>query len=773
MNQNETAKLLLPSTPPALCFNKEHFTKDDFNVDHFVVECRRHVSLEIMRNDLHVYLKILQNAMIELINKDYADFLNLSTNLVGMDKSINHLIQPLNHIKKGISELNESAKEKLKGIEDKLKAKAAIRDKKERLKKMLKMIKTLEHIQQLHTLPTNQLPLDTSTNHNPPNGAREGMSKCQLMERLAGQLNTLQGHLTNTPHSSLASIVSQKVEEMMKNLCLSLHASIIEAYLGNNKTELLILLRSYATIGRVQEAEKIFQEQVVREYMHEVIRESVLEDKGLEGMFQLVLLFVPKHCGLVKQLTSGGEDSVSGYDMLVNGVWCEVVNNIHFNTPSIFAPGNPDVFHQRYTTSMKFVSSFERCLTSVASVKRLRCHPSYTSFKAKWGLSIYFQIRFQEIAGQLETCLLQPFERNQLVSTGVDGKEDGDVEKTLVKDLHRFKLRPSVSLCECLSLCWSCHIFLDVLLHRFWKLSLQLCARYGMWLRELSSDLSAHSSLQKSMPRNDSSFILTHHKKPSDPILSDFNNNTTKNNTTNDNTVALSNGGKETHDRSHLNINNCLSCLCDIRRLISTMEKIFENEILPIIKKRKGIDLKIIKEAWKQGGSSLEEHIPTLTSFISCHLSTLCLNHLKAVNNIPRLYKRTNREAPTKASAYIASLMAPVNDFVLEHRSSLHPSDLQTILVTVVCNVSEQYQSIIVEVLTSLRRMEESLKRLKAARHNNTTNKHQASSDDDKIKLQLCIDVNHFVQQVSSLGVNKSDLNATLEKLKQVVVTDT
>ena len=46
------------------------------------MECRRQVSFELLRDDLAVYLKILQSAMIELINKDYADFVNLSGNLV-------------------------------------------------------------------------------------------------------------------------------------------------------------------------------------------------------------------------------------------------------------------------------------------------------------------------------------------------------------------------------------------------------------------------------------------------------------------------------------------------------------------------------------------------------------------------------------------------------------------------------------------------------------------------------------------------------------------
>jgi hypothetical protein len=40
------------------------------------MECRRRVPLETLRDDLNTYLKILRSAMIELINKDYADFVN-------------------------------------------------------------------------------------------------------------------------------------------------------------------------------------------------------------------------------------------------------------------------------------------------------------------------------------------------------------------------------------------------------------------------------------------------------------------------------------------------------------------------------------------------------------------------------------------------------------------------------------------------------------------------------------------------------------------------
>ena len=78
-------------SPDALfCLHQETFT-----VDGFVNGYRSITSLEELRDDLGIYLKLLRSALIELINKDYADFLNLSSTLIGMDKAITSLITPL------------------------------------------------------------------------------------------------------------------------------------------------------------------------------------------------------------------------------------------------------------------------------------------------------------------------------------------------------------------------------------------------------------------------------------------------------------------------------------------------------------------------------------------------------------------------------------------------------------------------------------------------------------------------------------------------------
>lgn len=67
-----------------LCFSEyiKDFQDKDFQVDEFVSKCRKKVSIECLRQDLDSYYRTLKSAMVELINKDYADFVSLSSNLV-------------------------------------------------------------------------------------------------------------------------------------------------------------------------------------------------------------------------------------------------------------------------------------------------------------------------------------------------------------------------------------------------------------------------------------------------------------------------------------------------------------------------------------------------------------------------------------------------------------------------------------------------------------------------------------------------------------------
>ena len=78
----------LPTHQEQLCFDEymEDFQEKDFKVDQFISKCRKKVPIECLRRDLDSYYRTLKSAMVELINKDYADFVNLSSNLVSQHK---------------------------------------------------------------------------------------------------------------------------------------------------------------------------------------------------------------------------------------------------------------------------------------------------------------------------------------------------------------------------------------------------------------------------------------------------------------------------------------------------------------------------------------------------------------------------------------------------------------------------------------------------------------------------------------------------------------
>lgn len=119
--------ITLPKAPKELCFSELDFVQvwfnhyyilnrgnfiftdsfsallqENFDVDTFLQDHRKNDKLETMRDDLGMYLKLLRSAMIDLINRDYADFVNLSSNLIGLDKAINDLQVPLGQLREEV-----------------------------------------------------------------------------------------------------------------------------------------------------------------------------------------------------------------------------------------------------------------------------------------------------------------------------------------------------------------------------------------------------------------------------------------------------------------------------------------------------------------------------------------------------------------------------------------------------------------------------------------------------------------------------------------------
>ncbi len=693
----------------------QHITEIIFEITEIFVFAlfRRRVPLETLQEDLNIYLKTLQNAMIELINKDYADFVNLSTNLVGLDKAINSLTTPLGQLNEEVMNVQSAMDDAIQVVQNKLTLQAKIRGKKASLQRLTNITQCVNKMEKL-------LGIQASSQSSYYSEELSG----HLIERVATEFNKLQFYVNKSRGLLLVDNIKPRITAITSTLQQSLEGSFIEGLGQNNSDTLLQCLRTYATIDKMSDAENLFRQYVVRPYMEGCINEEfiVTNGEGLHGMYAKILDFIPKHCKSLKDVTYGGprqKDMIRGYDFLVNAVWPEIVANIEARTPSIFAPGNPNSFHQKYEMSMQFVERFEIECGSQASVKRLRTHPSYNTFMSKWSLPVYFQIRFQEIAGAFETALLSPFE--EVPDESVDC----------------FHLTASHNLWQCLEQCWREDVFLQPLCHRFWKLTLQLLARYAKWIEDvIEVELKAwneNESPTENMHRNND--------KTHDP-------------------AGTGQEEVEVIKPRVVTMSEVVKLIADIDAICIKLPQLYGDHIKPHISRLGLEDLTMLQESLDESSTLILKEVASLGSHIVHNICGLCSHQLKLVSDTPRLYRRTNRDVPAKPSGYVSSALKPVNSFNQEYKQILK-AEFKTKWINDIMQVlTEQYFTSVHDVLTSVKKMEESLKRLKRGKAQSAST---GMSDDDKIRLQLSLDVKEFGKQIEKLGIQKEDVNKFVE----------
>uniref|UniRef100_A0A671QFS9 Conserved oligomeric Golgi complex subunit 2 n=1 Tax=Sinocyclocheilus anshuiensis TaxID=1608454 RepID=A0A671QFS9_9TELE len=671
--------MTLPKGPDSLCFDKDEFMKDDFDVDKFVADCRKRVQLEEMREDLEQYYRLLKTAMVELINKDYADFVNLSTNLVGMDKALNQLSVPLGQLREEVLSLRSSVNAVIEAIDTQLSKQDDIQKKKD------------------FRLCTISCSLFLSP-----------LLAGQILERIATEFNQLQFHAVQSKGMPLLDNVRPRIAGITAMLQQSLEGLLIQGLQTSNIDIVRHCLRTYATIDKTRDAEALVGQVLVKPYMDEVIVEQFVKSNpnGLKMMYSKLLEFVPHHCRLLREVTGGAissekADIVPGYDFLVNSVWPEIIRGVEERVPSLFNPGNPDAFYERYTVSMDFVRKFERQCGSQASVKRLRAHPCYQSFHNKWNLPVYFQLRFKEIAGSLENA----------ISDGLEAAPAGS----------SYHLQVTEVLWSCVCRCWADQVYLPPLAHRFWKLTLQLISRYATFLTEV-----------KPLPSSASS---------------------TSSRTSQD-------ADSETGGPTVLSTKKLVFIAADVDKLQGQIPDISEM----IKAKLESIGFKnvaVVSEALQDSSAALSSCIPTLNSRMTQHLTERSVRFLKNASEVPRLYRRTNKEVPTRASAYMDNALQPLHQLVTDSKNVVKDSIIQEWLRVTLTDCTHRYFETISDVLSSVRKMEESLKRLKQARKTTTTSTvgvNAGPSDDCKIRLQLALDVEYLGEQIQKMGLQPSDI---------------
>lgn len=170
-----------------------------------------------------------------------------------------------------------------------------------------------------------------------------------------------------------------------------------------------------------------------------------------------------------------------------------------------------------------------------------------------------------------------------------------------------------------------------------------------------------------------------------------------------------------------------------------------------------------IAGALEDSKTSLSTCVPTLNNRIIQDLSESSFAYLKSALEVPRLYRRTNKEVPTKASPYVDSALKPFYRLQNEYKDILKQPMIHQWLEGALSESTQKYYETVSDVLSSVKKMEESLKRLKQARKTATSNPvgtNGGMSDDNKIRLQLALDVEYFGEQIRKMGLETSSIKS-------------
>lgn len=241
--------------------------------------------------------------------------------------------------------------------------------------------------------------------------------------------------------------------------------------------------------------------------------------------------------------------------------------------------------------------------------------------------------------------------------------------------------------------CFNKDIYLPQLLDRFWRLTLQIISRLNVWI---NSTLNANIPIEIPAIETDA-------------------------------TEQKANLRLKFLCYLHIDVTTLNNRLCNIEN-IKFLQEFIPRELQPKI----NVSLREFTTKTFPACLSYIETIIVDSIYKDCSI------YVKNVSQIPRLYRKTNRNIPTSASSYVTLMCKPIDDFYEKHSDKLSSDVMNVIMENVHEKVTSEYRSLVENVLTSVAKTEESLRRLKKTRGNN---ENQESSDDQKIRMQVQLDV--------------------------------
>lgn len=202
-------------------FNQSSFLLPHFDSNAYIADLRTFVPFETLRSELHSHLSSLNHELVDLINRDYADFVNLSTKLVDVDAAVVRMRAPMSEIREKILGFRGAVEGSLAALKTGLGQRAEAAKAREVLELLLDTFHVVSKVEKLiKELPSvpadwtngdiNSAEKDHLSNgislQYMENGTNLRETQSMLLERIASEMNRLKFYITQAQYRTFLSL---------------------------------------------------------------------------------------------------------------------------------------------------------------------------------------------------------------------------------------------------------------------------------------------------------------------------------------------------------------------------------------------------------------------------------------------------------------------------------------------------------------------------------------------------------------------------------------
>lgn len=712
-----------------LWFKPSLFLSPNFDSESYISELRTFVPFDTLRSELESHRAALNHELIDLINRDYADFVNLSTKLVDVDASVVRMRAPLLELREKIEQYRASVDRSLVALKNGLKQRSEAASAKETLQILLdtfhvvskveKLIKELPSVPadwsngDVNVAERNSMSNGISVQHV-ENGMNLRETQSMLLERIASEMNRLKFYIAHAQNLPFIENMEKRIQSASLLLDASLGHCFTDGLEHRDANAIYNCLRAYAAIDNTTSAEEIFRTTIVAPLIQKIIphgASTVVAGSSIDELkndYQQIKQCVEKDCKFLLEISSAENSGLHVFDFLANSILKEVLSALQKGKPGVFSPGRPPEFLKNYKSSLDFLAYLEGYCPSRSAVAKFRAEAIYVEFMKQWSVGAYYSLRLQEIAGDLNSALtttsLVPI---QNINSGQ-------------RNSRELTLKQSVTLLECLRSCWREDVLVLSHADRFLKLSLQLLSRYSNWL---SSGLAAR---KKGNAVSSSGCEWAVSAVPEDFIY----------------------------------------IIHDINCLASEVCGDYLGQVLQILSSCSAAVLDSVKQSILHGGKSLEDLAPLVINTIIEALVEKSVEDLRQLKGITATYRMTNKPLPVRHSPYVSAVLRPLKVLLEGERATIYLTreTRNELLLGAATEITGRYYELAADLVSVARKTESSLQRIRQGAQRRAGASSDVSdnnvSDTGKICMQLFLDIQEYGRNLAALGVEAATIPA-------------